>query len=260
MKKMFLNILTLSVTTFLLIITIMAWYISNKEVKASGIIAQTASIRDLHTTVKIYSFSRRTNDVFTIDTELPTTGETIVMRYDPNVALDQSKPSLKLIEIDFLSTGVDLYNLSVLSSTSYFAGYNNTTNPGWVTTADLTAGLPLSSVVNFKLFDSVVFDNNDLPTTVTFSGFDDYTYTDFADSNDDGLLDVTRFDLLEGNARNNITKIFILLDFNKDSMERLFSNNLGNNDMEEILYDDTKNLTFNLDFKFLLTGEEVTSA
>lgn len=260
MKKMILNIITLSVTTFLLVITLLAWYTSNKEVKASGIIVQTASRRDLHTTVKIYSFSKRTGDVFTIDSDIPTTGETIVMRYDPNVALDQSKPSLKLIEIDFLENGVNLFDLTVLGETSYFAGYNNVVNPGWVTTAELNSGLPLSSVVNFKLFDSVVFDDDDLPTSVTFSGFDSYTYMDFADSNDDGLLDETKIDLLEGNDRNNITKIFILLDFNQESMEKLFSNNLGNEDMEEILYDDSKNLTFRLDFKFLITGEEVTSA
>ena len=41
-KKTILNLITLAVTTFLLVLVVFSWYVSNKEVRASGIIASTA--------------------------------------------------------------------------------------------------------------------------------------------------------------------------------------------------------------------------
>ncbi len=41
-KKLIFNLISLSVTTFLLVLVMFSWYVSNKEVKASGIIASTA--------------------------------------------------------------------------------------------------------------------------------------------------------------------------------------------------------------------------
>ena len=43
MKKVIINLITLSVTTCLLILTIFSWYVSNKEVSANGIVASTGS-------------------------------------------------------------------------------------------------------------------------------------------------------------------------------------------------------------------------
>ncbi len=41
-KKLILNVITLSITAFLLVLVVFSWYVSNKEVSASGIIASTA--------------------------------------------------------------------------------------------------------------------------------------------------------------------------------------------------------------------------
>ena len=251
-----LNSITLVVTSFLLVIIVLAWYVSNKEVRATGLIAGTEVDKSLVASVNIYEFSeRKENDVFVIDKTIPEQGQKIVMGYNPNGALDESyKPSMKLIEINFIENGVNLNELSPYTRTSKFVGYNNQENPGWVTTADLESGLSFSSVVKFKLFDTVAFNQDN--SEITFSGFDLYSWSSFDDANQDGIIDNTRFNLLDS-LRSNIKKIYVLIEFNAELMERIFTNNLGNQDMDAVLYDDTKQLNFTLDFKFLISGEEV---
>jgi len=251
-----LNSITLVVTSFLLVIIVLAWYVSNKEVRATGLVAGSEANKELVKNVVIYSFDKREeNDVFVIDQTIVEEGQKIVMGYNPNGALDSSyKPSMKLIEINFIDEGVNLYELSPYTRVQKFIGFNNTDNPGYVTEEEIKNGLSFSSVVKFKLFDNVAFSNDHL--SITFSGFDSYTWEGFNDTNQDGNLDRSRFNLLDS-SRLNIYKIYVLIEFNDEYMERIFTNNLGNKDMDDVLYDDTKQLTFNLDFKFLISGEEV---
>ena len=259
-KKLLFNLITLTLTSFLLILTIYSWYVSNREVTANGISGHTVEPTPIVQNVIIHNFSAKNNNVYTLD-ENPTMDDTkFVMEYNPNATLDSNiKPSLKLFELQLITTGVNLEQINIQTTISKFIGYGNDHN--WVSQAELNSGLSLSSVLKFKvLYTSQVefIDNN---TKIRFNNFDtetfdNYTYDKYIFDDSTGLIDSNYKKLLKAN-QTNITKIFILVDFNDDYIDRLFSLNIGNSIMEDVLYDDEKNLTFKCDFKFLVIGKEV---
>lgn len=255
-KKFIFNIISLSLTLLLLVLTMFSWYVSNREVKASGISASTVVPTPIVKNVNIYAFKSRNNNVFTVDGKPEKIGEQFVMRYDPNDQLDSSvKPSLKLFEIEFVDNGVDLYNLYISTSATKYIGYGNEHN--WVTADNINYGLSLSCVIKYKVLLSNQVTFNDKKTQATFNGYNDYEYDNYTyDST--GAIENGYNDILPSN-QNGINTIYILVDFDEDSVENLFSLNVANPVMESILYDDTKTLTFICDFKFLLIGEEVKS-
>ena len=228
---------------------------SNREVKATGISARTVEQTPIVKRITIYSFKSRTNNVFTIDDDPEMDGDQFVMGYNPNYELDSTvKPSLKLMEIEFVDAGVDLTNLYISTSATKFIGYGNENN--WPTAEQISNGLSISSVIKYKvlLTNQVSIDN--AVTEVTFTGYDSYEYDKYTFDNSTGAIQNSYNDILPSN-QSGIHKIYILLDFEEDALEKLFSLNINNPAMETILYDDTKTLTFICDFKFLLIGKEV---
>ena len=180
-KKLLFNLITLTLTSFLLILTMYSWYVSNREVSASGISARISDPEKIVEEVIIYSFNKPTGDVYGIN-RIYDYEDTVEMRYDPNMdILGEGKPTMKLIEIRFVSPAVNLSNLNATTNATKFIGYNNQTNPGYITSDDLTYGLSLSSVIKFKILDNVSFDNQNNPTTATFSNISTYTYDSFED-------------------------------------------------------------------------------
>jgi len=254
-KKLLFNLITLTLTSFLLILTMYSWYVSNREVSASGISARISDPEKIVEEVIIYSFNKPTGDVYGID-HIYDYEDTVEMRYDPNMdILGEGKPTMKLIEIRFVSPAVNLSNLNATTNATKFIGYNNQTNPGYITSDDLTYGLSLSSVIKFKILDNVSFDNQNNPTTATFSDISTYTYDSFEDEDLNGTLDKTYFNMLDY-ARFGINKIFVLMDFDDDSIDRLFSNNIGNEVMDNKL-NSGDSLNYNFDFKFMIIGKKV---
>ena len=259
-KKLLFNLITLTLTSFLLILTIYSWYVSNREVSANGISGHTVEPTPIVQNVIIHNFSAKNNNVYTLD-EHPTMDETkFVMEYNPNSALDPTiKPSLKLFELQLISTGVDLNQINIQTTISKFIGYGNDHN--WVSQAEINSGLSLSSVLKFKVLytNQVEFIENN--TKIRFNNFgtetfDNYTYDEYVFNDSNGSIDSNYKKLLKEN-QTNITKIYILVDFDDDYIDRLFSLNIGNKIMEDVLYDDEKDLTFKCDFKFIVIGKEV---
>ena len=254
-KKLIYNLVSLSLTTLLLILTVFSWYVSNREVKATGISARTVEQTPIVKRITIYSFKGRTNNVFEVDDDPEMDGNQFVMGYNPNYELDSTvKPSLKLFEIEFVDAGVDLTNLYISTSANKFIGYGNENN--WPTAEQINYGLSISSVIKYKILLANQVSINDAKTEVTFNGYSDYEYDKYIFDNTTGNIQNSYNDILPSNQLG-IHKIYILLDFDEDSLERLFSLNINNPAMEAILYDDTKTLTFICDFKFLLIGKEV---
>ena len=261
-KKLILNLITLTITSVLLIVTMFSWYVSNKEVTASGITGKTVAYSPLVKSVNIYSFSKREGNVFTIDGEPELDDDGIVMAYNPNYALDTTiKPSLKLIELELLDGGVDLEQIKISTSITHFIGYNHSNH--WVTDADVLSGLSLSSVIKFLALDSseVVFNNdNDNNKKITFTNYNSYNYNSytFDDSATEnvGKIDDKNINLLN-EIKRGITKIYILVDFNDEYIDKLFSANLGNSAMDIVLYNDSLKLIFIKDFVFYVSGSEV---
>ena len=261
-KKLILNLITLTITSVLLIITMFSWYVSNKEVSASGITGRTVAPSPLVKQVNIYSFSRKESNVFTIDGDPELDDNNgIVMAYNPNYALDISvKPSLKLIELELLDNGVNLEQLNIQTTLTHFIGYNHADH--WVTASEVETGLSLSSVIKFLVLDTteVVFNND--RSKITFTNYSTYDYESFefdeTSGANAGRINSTFVRLLP-TPKNNITRIYILVDFNDDYIDKLFSSNIGNTAMDDILYDDEKNLVFKKDFVFYVSGSEVES-
>jgi hypothetical protein len=111
-------------------------------------------------------------------------------------------------------------------------------------------------LINSSSFEFI--ENN---TKIRFNNFgtetfDNYTYDEYVFNDSNGSIDSNYKKILKEN-QTNITKIYILVDFDDDYIDRLFSLNIGNQVMEAVLYDDEMNLTFKCDFKFIVIGKEV---
>ena len=259
-KKFIFNLISLSLTLLLLVLTMFSWYVSNREVKATGISASTVEPTPIVQRVIIHNFSSKNGNVYTLDGNPKMDDTRFVMEYNPNAALDPSyKPCLKLFELQLISTGVDLDQINIQTSISKFIGYGNPNN--WISQGNIDSGLSLSSVLKFKVLytDQVSFIENN--TKVRFNNFntetfDNYTYDEYIFDENDGTIDSSYKKLLKAN-QSNITKIYILVDFDDNYIDRLFSLNIGNTAMEDVLYDEDRNLTFFCDFKFIVIGKEV---
>lgn len=259
-RKLVFNIISLALTTFLLIITVYSWYVSNREVTATGISGHTVEPTPIVTSVRIIPFSTRSGNTFTIDTE-PEMDETrFKMVYNPSGELDPTyRPSLKLFELNLISTGVNMEQINVQTTVSRFIGYGNSNN--YVTQQDLNDGLSMSCVLKYKVLyaSNISFVENN--TKVTFNNFntetyDNYTYDKFVFDDNNGNINAQYIKLLKA-PQSNITKIYILVDFDETAINRLFSLNVGNTAMDAVLYDEDARLKFNCDFKFMVIGEEV---
>ena len=250
------NIVLLLVTSLVLVLSLFAWYVSNREVSANGISASVLERDPLVETAKIYSFkssveNQNSTTTYTIEHVYNAYSEEVVMEYNPN--FDNTTPGLKLLELNFRAA-VDIQQLYANSRASYFIGYPNSTNPGYIISG---VNLSLSSLMNFGKLDAnnvtVSGQNEDdtviMPTNINKTMFD-YNFAT------DNSIVSTNAPLIN-QTLTNITKLYIVLDYEEERVNRLFSNNIGNIVMDTILYSDDPNikLTFGLDYNFMLIGE-----
>ena len=245
MKKVntVLSIMSLFVTSFVLIVVIFAWYVSNSTATVSGITGIVKGREDIVDEVIVYNFSNKSTadgyDTLTIDryTGDGQSGDVTMKEYE-QYSLDQV-PTEYLIQIKF-TAAADITRLDIRTSSSYFAGYPGT---GYVGSA---TNISLSSVMKYTYLPNVSFINNrviyETPDNTSFNSF---TFNDNTKATDNKVLPVVT-------NKNGISSIFVLLDYNESYIVDLFTNNIGN-DIVEL----ADQLAFKNDFDFMLYGSVV---
>ena len=238
-----LSIISLFVTSFVLIVVIFAWYVSNSTATVSGITGIVKGREDIVDEVIVYNFSNKSTadgyDTLTIDryTGDGQSGDVTMKEYE-QYSLDQV-PTEYLIQIKF-TAAADITRLDIRTSSSYFAGYPGT---GYVGSA---TNISLSSVMKYTYLPNVSFINNrviyETPDNTSFNSF---TFNDNTKATDNKVLPVVT-------NKNGISSIFVLLDYNESYIVDLFTNNIGN-DIVEL----ADQLAFKNDFDFMLYGSVV---
>ena len=242
-KKLIFNIVTLVATSFMLIITLFAWFTENREVKATGITGRVEDYQSIIEEINIYYATKVTDTQYTKG-ELVAEGDEMIYDqfpevYDPSThgGISYSTPP-RLIEI-VLKAGKQLTMLEMETETNYFPGTDNTTNPGYVEKDDLTGNINIA-LSPFLKFNQATLNG----TTITVNSLTGYEYNETSG-------------LIVSNTKHLITqavspKVYLLLDFDDEKFDLLYSNNIGNNVIDEV--DQINHFT---DFKFLVSGGDI---
>lgn len=238
-----LSIISLFVTSFVLIVIIFAWYVSNSTATvrgATGLVKDRSQIVD---EVVVYNFSKKepsgSNDVLTIDryTGDGQSGDVTMKEYE-QYNLDHV-PTEYLIEIKFNSAS-NISQFDIRSHSSYFAGYPGN---GYIVNANT---ISLTSVMKFKVLDNVTFNNGQ----VTYATPAANSFTSFSFNASTKAMTNTTINI--ASDKNNISSLYVLLDYNEEYINDLYTNNIGNSVVEDVDY-----LSFINDFDFMLFGSVV---
>ena len=242
---MYLSIISLFVTSLVLVMLVFGWYVTNDKATVSGINGSIMEKNDIVVSHEIYGFSEVVqNSGGTITYELEDFDE---FRYDPD--FDKS-PTAILIKVNFVSPAVNLKKFTIEDYSSYFPGYSSSSTTGWITSS---SGLSLSSVIKFALLSNVSFSGGTPNTSGGTVTFNTPTYSSFSFNDNTGLITSRSHALISGDV-NNVTNMYVIIDFDSESFEKLCSNNIGNTVFESV-----GELSYTTDFKFQIEGSVVNS-
>ncbi len=240
-----LSIISLFVTSFVLIVVIFAWYVSNSTATVSGITGIVKGREDIVDEVIVYNFSSKTTtdgyDTLTIDryTGDGQSGDVTMKEYE-QYSLAPT-PTEYLIEIKF-TDNADISRLDIRTELSYFAGYPGN---GYVASA---TNISLTSVMRFTYLENVTVSNGTVTyATPSDNSFNSFTFNENTKATDNKVLPVVT-------NKNGISSIFVLLDYNKSYINDIFTYNIGND-----IIDMADQLSFKNDFNFMLYGNVVNS-
>lgn len=242
-KKLIFNIASLMITSFLLVLTIMAWYTSNDEVKATGITGRVEDQEQIIEEVNVY-YATKVNDTTYTKGDLVSNGDQMIYDQFPEVYDPETHGDIiyheppRLVEL-VLKQGKQLDLLDIVSDTSIFPGMDNTTNPGYVEADDLTEG------VNIALSPFLKFNKATLNgTTITVTSFTGYDFNETT-----GVASQTTIRLI---SESISPRVYLLFDFDDEKFNWLYSNNIGNN-----VVDDADQINHFTDFKLFVSGGDI---
>lgn len=241
-----LSVISLFVTSLVLIFLVFGWYVVNSKATVSGVKGSIMEKVDIVDSCKVYSFSDVTTSNGTSTYTLARKDE---FRYDPD--FDKS-PTAKLIEINFIGQTVNINKLSINTSGDYFPGYSSTSTTGYISSVE---DISLTSVIKYTIVNNVNFSSGHTDTEGTVSFTTPSSYSSFSYDDNNGRISSRSQDLISSSTQLS-TSLYILLDFNSESFDKLLSNNIGNSVMDNNTTNELKYLT---DFKFELAGSVVNS-
>lgn len=224
------SIFSLVITLNLFVVCIYAWYVSNKEVRASlisGSVKNDNLIQDVtYYTVKDKVVSD--NVSYTIDKSSSSVLDLKEFNIIDNTITDY------LIRIR-LNSLCDISYITAKTNTKYFLGFDNIDNPGYIKSS---SNLNLSSVVKFSYVSASI--SNDIITCDSFS------YRNFSFTN--GKIDDFSVELIDNSIEAN--ELWIVVDYNVDNLDLFYSNNIGNS-----IFENASRISYNFDFVFQIGGK-----
>lgn len=241
-KNLIINLISLAVTSLLLILTIMAWYTANNTVKATGITGKVDDYESIIEEINIY-YATKVSDTQYTKGDLVSSGDQMIYDqfpevYDPSThdGIGYSEPP-RLVEL-VLKQGKKLNQLYMESDTTYFPGTDNQTNPGYVEADE-------NDEVNVPLSPFLKFNKATLSgTTITITSFKSYEYNESS-----GLVTDKKINVINESMS---PRVYILFDFDDDKFNLLYSNNIGNDVIDEV-----NQINHYNDFKMLVFGGDI---
>lgn len=239
-KSLIINIISLTITSLLLVLITMAWYLSNDSVKANGITGQVVGDTEIIEQINVY-YATKVSDTQYTKGELVAEGDQMIYDqfpevYDPDThgGLGYTTPP-RLVEL-VLKAGMQLTALDMISETSYFPGTDNDENPGYV---EKEVG---SDDVTIALSPFLKFNKASLNgTTITINSFTGYEYDE-----NSGIVSNSTIHLINEGIS---PRVYILMDFDDEKFNLLYSNNIGN-----YVIDSAPQINHFTDFKMLVFG------
>lgn len=223
------SVITLLITTCLLITVTVAWYTSNENVSTSGITGSIVDSKDILKSVNYYNFKvKKTNSNNQTELEIDAiTTERINMK---NYDMLSNEITMCMIEIELIENA-SYTNFNVVTRANSFIDQLVSTDNS------------LSSVISFYVPDNVVI--NEENKTITYDSISsEESFTTLDQSNQSySLKDNKTLDLSYIKKYNN--SIFLILDYNPEPIEYIYSKNIGND-----VLNTQNNISYLCDFYF----------
>lgn len=228
------SVISMFLTCVLLIFVCLAWYVTNQEADAGGVSGSIVERTTIIENIQYYKVLSKTEENDTTNLTLGTASSSLDMEsYD---TLSSTITSV-LIEIELVDNAV----VSAFEFTTKAAEYNTTLSE---------TGNSLSSIIQFSYLASGT------RTGAAFSyAAADLNYHNFVDFTE-GTGGITGAELhknpisLVDSLPQGCTVIYILLDYYAESLEHIYSENIGN----EVLDKDI-DLEYTSDFTIKIDGE-----
>lgn len=214
------SIISMTITSVLLIVVCLAWYVTNKEASVTGITGSIVEATPLIEKVEYYEATAKTSTSFTFTKS--NDADSIEMgTYNP---LDSELCPQRMIAIT-LKSGVSSVNISVKSrATSYLGATIKDGEGNFILSKDNPNSL--TSVIGFYIPTAVSVDDEGVVTTTIDSSDEKY----FVNATTDEMI--TNLDLGDVTPKENV--VYIILDYYEDSIEHIYSENIGNSALDYV--------------------------
>lgn len=288
--KIVFNLITVALTTGLLVIITLAWYVTNKQANVTPTMGSVADLDEVVDTVEYYNFKdyNSTTNVYTVRQYVKhvfgQNEDWSQIRYFTNEDVATSGTTenydnhFEMNKFDYLKQGYSKYlvritlkqdkalsDLQFLSTASYFIGYSSEGGDGSV---PIVESLSMSSVIKFGLLTNTVTiaANHSTVTFVDNANYQHFDYThavDEVEMNYYGAISTSRKSIASSQTPSEGGRLTfnVLIDYNLDALNAFYGNNLstsdkwGTGEVDGTNYGRARAPQFNiLDFKIFILG------
>ena len=254
--KLIFNFISLALTTGLLVMITVAWYAVNKTANVSAGAGMVADLDQIVDTVEYFNFdSKKNSTTYRVKNYVYTKLGSNADRYQWNFEYDNSKNitshtrpetiSFNMNEYDYLYRDTTKYlikikllpgksvsSLQFVSTASYFMGFSSTNTTGTIT--DVSA-LSMSSAIRFGCYaagnePTINSVGNYENAEVVIDSEPNYSHFEYTNNNIEyyGAITTSKQTIASSRTPNeqNPVELYILIDYNDDAINALFSYNL----------------------------------
>ena len=254
--KIVFNLITVALTTGLLVIITLAWYVTNKQANVTPTMGSVADLDEVVDTVEYYNFKdyNSTTNVYTVRQYVKhvfgQNEDWSQIRYFTNEDVATSGTTenydnhFEMNKFDYLKQGYSKYlvritlkqdkalsDLQFLSTASYFIGYSSEGGDG--STTDVSH-LSMSSVIKFGLLTNptTIAANHSTVTFVDNASYQHFDYThavDEVEMNYYGAISTSRKSIASSQTPTEGGRLTfnVLIDYNLDALNAFYGNNLS---------------------------------
>lgn len=236
------SIISMTITSVLLIVVCLAWYVTNKEAYVTGVTGSIVEDNPIIESVEYYEATGKANEGFTF-TKMASNKSIEMGTYNP---LDSASYPQRMIAITVREDITSINITAKTRATSYLGSTIKDANDNFILSKDEPNSL--TSVIGFYVPTAVSITEDVATATISQ---EDEMY--FVDADNDSI--VFTLDLGTINPINHI--VYIILDYYEDSIEHIYSENIGNSALDYVgePTDDNPHINdieYECDFYFML--------
>ena len=233
----------MAVTSVLLIVVCLAWYVTNKEAYVTGVTGSIVEDNSIIEGIEYYEATAQTATSFTF-TKLENTSGTVEMgTYNP---LDSASYPQRMLAITIREDVTSVVITAKTKAISYLGNTIKDSEGNFILSKDEPNSL--TSVIGFYIPSAVSIVDGIATATISE---DDEQY--FVNVDDDTMVYTLELGTIK--PINNV--VYIILDYYEDSIEHIYSENIGNTALDYVGEPTEENphindIEYECDFYFLL--------